>query len=293
MKKRYKISDINIEVLAPDDLMYDEDRALSDFRVKDYTEDISEEGKESHLYQIDKVKILSKPEGNLIAKYPGYIVYQFEDKQIRYIGSVEQDWENAYMRVEHEGYIHKVQLLESEYTEKFGAKTVLNAMAMEHLALEVNGIILHASYINHNGRAILFTAPSGTGKSTQAALWEEHRKAEIINGDRVLIRTIEGKAYASGIPFAGSSNYCKNVSLPIDAIVYLAQAPKTTIEKMSLPKAFRNLWQECTINTWNTEDVEKATAVLIDILKEIPVYYMPCTPDESAILALEDELKKL
>ena len=151
-------------------------------------------------------------------------------------------------------------------------------------------MILHASFIEHNGKAVLFTAPSGTGKSTQADLWVKHRGTEIINGDRAVIRLIDGKAYACGIPFAGSSSYCKNATLPLAAIVYLGQAPETSIERMTPVAAFRKIWEECTVNIWDADDVELATNIVLDIIIQTPLYYLPCTPDESAILALENEL---
>ena len=70
-----------------------------------------------------------------------------------------------------------------------GNYKIFNALALEKVLIAHESIILHASYVNYNGKAILFTAPSGTGKSTQAALWEEYKGAEIVNGDRVIIQS--------------------------------------------------------------------------------------------------------
>lgn len=288
MKKRYRIVAVEIEVSAPDEIMFHDDRALADFRVDDAADD-----PEKHCFFFEKVEALTSPEGAEVAAFPGYRVYENGEDQIRYIGSVKEGWQNAYLRAVHNGREHHVQLKASEYNDTIGVKTVLNAMAAEHLVLEKQGVILHASFINHDGKAILFTAPSETGKSTQADLWVEHRGADIINGDRAVIRLIDGKPYACGIPFAGSSQYCKNATLPLEAIVYLGQAPETTITKMNFAQAFARVWEGCTVNTWDPDDLNKAIDIVQQITMQTQVYHLQCTPDESAIIALETELAKL
>lgn len=288
MKKQYQIVDLEIEVSAADEIMFNDDRALADFRVEDITEDT-----QMHRYSFEMVENLDPPAGVEVAAFPGYRVYEDGKEQIRYIGSVQESWNNAYIRAVHNGNEHRIQLKTSEFNDVIGVKTVLNAMAAEHLVLEKQGVILHASFIEHEGKAILFTAPSETGKSTQADLWVKHRGAEIINGDRAVIRLIDGKPYACGIPFAGSSQYCRNATLPLEAIVYLGQAPETTITKMNFVQGFRKVWEGCTVNTWDSDDLNKAIDIVQQITMQVPVFHLMCTPDESAIIALESEIAKL
>jgi hypothetical protein len=174
----------------------------------------------------------------------------------------------------------------------YSSNLALRILDMPHQVLRYRGVFLHASYILVDGKAILFTAPKQTGKSTQADLWHQYRGAEIINGDRAAIRLAEGKLLAEGIPFAGSSQYCKNRSLPIKAIVYLGQALKTTIRKLQGYEAFSKIWEGVSVNIWDREDLERVSAVVQKVAAEIPIYHMPCTPDESAVLALEEALRK-
>ena len=98
---------------------------------------------------------------------------------------------------------------------------------------------------------------------------------------------------AEGIPFAGSSTYCKNRSLPIEAIVHLGQAPVTTIRRMRGYESFCRIWEGVSVNTWDKEDVELVSDVVQKVAEQIPVFHMPCTPDESAVIVLEQELRKL
>ena len=176
------------------------------------------------------------------------------------------------------------------YPDHISLKTTLECMAAEHLTIENNGFILHSSFIKLKDEAILFTAPSGTGKSTQAELWKTLRGAAIINGDRSVVRWEGDHIWTEGIPFAGSSSYCENESLPLRAIVCLSQAPSTSIRRVKGYEAFLNIWKECSVNAWDTKDVEKLSSIVTHVVTTIPIFHLACTPDESAIIALEKAL---
>lgn len=289
MKKYYKFAGVELEISIPEQWMYQEERSLEPFKVNE------EEIQNPHHFYFEIVDELTPPDeknDREIAAFPNYRVYKSSTIQpptrTRYIGSVQETWQNAYIRAAHCGKNHHVQLKSSEFTSNIGVKTVLNSLEAEHLVVEAGGFILHASYIEWNGKAILFTAPSETGKSTQAELWRKHRDARIINGDRAVIRMVDGKAYAAGIPFAGSSVYCENATLPIAAIVYLKQAKTTTIQPMKGINAFQKIFEGVTVNNWNKEDLNKVIDLVGNVIRQVPVYELSCTPDESAIIALEN-----
>lgn len=284
MEKYYRFAGVDIAVAIPREWMYREDRSLAPFRT--------EQAEHPHRFTFEIVDALPAPEGKLLAAAPNFLVYSRETAQVRYIGSVARGWEDAYLRAEHLGKHHRVQLRRQTYTAGIGTHTVLEALAAEHLVARNSGFVFHCAYISRNGRAILFTAPSGTGKSTQAELWRKHRGAKILNGDRAVIRLQEGRLYACGIPFAGSSDYCENVTLPIEAIVYLSQAPVTGIRKLRGYEAFQKIWEGVSVNTWDREDMEQVSAAAQQAA-QLPVYHLACTPDESAVLALERELGRL
>jgi hypothetical protein len=67
------------------------------------------------------------------------------------------------------------------------------------------GIVIHASAIEHNGKGIIFSAPSGTGKSTQASLWEKYMGARVLNDDCPVIRIDDGHPNVYGTPCSGST----------------------------------------------------------------------------------------
>lgn len=282
MKKYYEIAGVKISIEIPDSKMYEDERSLSEF-VCDNIEDC-------HKFNFSTVEVILPPEGELITAQPSFRIYGNKNEQVRFIGSVQNAWENAYIRAVHRGKDHRIELLESQFKEKIGVHTVLNSLMMEHLIIENNGFIFHTSFIEYGGKAILFTAPSGTGKSTQADLWHKYKNAEIINGDRAAVIEKENRFYAAGIPFAGSSQYCKNKTLEIAAIVYLGQAKNTTIRKIKGIEAFKKIWEGVSVNTWDKSDMSAVSNLVAKLTSLVPVYHLSCTPDESAVLALLNEL---
>lgn len=281
-ERYYSFAGVDVCISAPEDLMFQEERRLAAFRT--------EPKPDVHQYRFERIPELPEPGLPMAENGDSMLVYSDGMTQVRYLGNIRETWDTAYLRAEHRGNEHHIQVKASSFPGAMGVTPVLNALAAEHLVLDAEGVVLHASYILHNGKAILFTAPSGTGKSTQADLWKDLRGARIINGDRAVIRMADGQAFACGIPFAGSSEYCENVTAPLAAIVYLAQVPQTTISRFTGFRAFRRVWEGCSVNTWDRVDMEKATKIVEQIIGQVPVYYLPCTPDETAVEALEGVL---
>ena len=148
-------------------------------------------------------------------------------------------------------------------------------------------ILIHASQIALNGRGILFTAPSGTGKSTQAKLWRDHRGARIICNDRTLIH--DGFTY--GYPMDGSEPVCSGERYQLGAIVVLGQSPENTIQRLKPRIALANLMPQLVFHSWDPVGRNTASAQLIDLMMQYPVYQLNCTPDEAAVACLENRLK--
>lgn len=280
MKKYYRFAGIDICVEMPEDIFYKDPWNLTYFEVADASD--------PHTFRYEMRDELPAPEGERVVERPGFSIYRKQDCYTHYYGTG-----NYRMCAEHRDRNHHVLIRKNEHVGFVGPKTALECMELEHLIACNNGFLFHCSYIEHEGKAILFTAPSETGKSTQAELWHKHRGCEIINGDRAVIRLVDGVLIAEGIPFAGSSKYCKKRSLPIETIVYLAQAPETTIRRIHGYEAFSKIWEGVGVYIWEKEDVERVSAAVQEAAKKIPIFYLPCTPDESPVILLEDALRKL
>lgn len=156
--------------------------------------------------------------------------------------------------------------------------------------MRFDAMILHSCHIQKDGQAILFTAPSGTGKSTQGDLWRMYSGAEIINGDRTIIRKRNGIWHAYGAPFCGTSNIHLNRQAPIKAIVVLRQAPEDHAERICGHQAFTAIYSELTVNSWNDAFVRKTLNWVTELSDEINIYRFLCTKSPGAVDTLEKVL---
>lgn len=164
-------------------------------------------------------------------------------------------------------------------------------VSLPQLLLPFRTLVFHASYIGTPGGAVLFTAPSGTGKSTQAELWRVHRGARMLNGDKAAVR-LDGAPVAHGMPFSGTSGICENVSLPLRGIVVLSQAKENTVRRLGPSAAAAALSPNLFADQAVAEEWHMALNLLLDLAASVPVYALACTPDERAVSALEQAMAR-
>lgn len=234
-------------------------------------------------------EVLSEPEGEHCYGSHSLQVFRTPEKEICYHGSAYPTLEGAYLRIQRQGRSCQIQLQASAIPMGITDDVFLTCMQAVHRITEAGGFLLHASWICYRDKGILFTGPSGVGKSTQANLWVTHRGAELINGDRAAVFPTEGGAQVLGIPYCGSSRVNKNRSMPLAAVVYLSQAPENSLTRLTGMKSFRHLWEGCSVNLWDQEDIGKATQAVVDTVSNVPVYHLACTPDQRAVQLLEKE----
>ena len=150
-------------------------------------------------------------------------------------------------------------------------------------------LVLHSAYIvTPAGEAILFSGPSGIGKSTQAALWERSAGAQIINGDRALLDI--GRKTANGIFYSGTSGICRNVTAPIRAIVLLGQNDENRVSIPSPQAAFAGVLSQCAYYDWDALSATKMTECVARLVSDVPVLHFDCRADASAVRALQERL---
>lgn len=168
----------------------------------------------------------------------------------------------------------------------------LAALDLPYILLNYKRIVIHAASIEVGSQVIAFSAPSGTGKSTQARLWEKFRGVNQLNGDKVAVGIKDGIPHAFGFPFAGTSGICHDYDLPLRAIVFLRQSPENSIIRLRGASALREFMN----NAFGHESIPSYLSQMIicasEILAVTPVYLLSCTPDERAVETLENALKE-
>lgn len=176
--------------------------------------------------------------------------------------------------------------------EMNSSRCVLDLLGLENILINQNGLLLHCAFIRWQDWGILFSAPSGTGKSTQADLWERWQNSETLNGDRAALKIQDRRWTAFGLPFAGSSCIYRNESAPVAAIVTLSKGSENEISRLSPMEAVRRLLPEVTIHRWDPVFVQHAADLLVQLVQQIPVYHLRCRPDEGAVQLLHDTITK-
>lgn len=164
---------------------------------------------------------------------------------------------------------------------------MLRLLPMRAILQRHRVIFFHGSQIALGGTGILFTAPSGTGKTTQAKLWKQYRGARIICNDRTLV--CGGVTY--GYPMDGSEPIRSGEINRLGAVVVLGQHKENRIRRLKPSEGLAKLMPQTVIDGWNSNALRQEMDLLLDLMMKYPVYYLECTPDEDAVRCLERQLK--
>jgi hypothetical protein len=107
-------------------------------------------------------------------------------------------------------------------------------------------VLFHGSAIAVDGAAYLFTAKSGTGKSTHARLWCRllGDRAIMINDDKPLVRILNGGAVIYGTPWSGKHRLNTNCAVPLKAVCVLERAEQNSIHRITAAEAYPFLLQQ-------------------------------------------------
>ncbi len=157
--------------------------------------------------------------------------------------------------------------------------------------IDKGGFFLHCSCLKYKDEAIIFTAPSGTGKSTHSALWRRHFGDDVvmINDDKPLVREKDGRFYIYGTPWNGKHSIGNNTSAPIRSVVFLSQAPENKAEPISPIDAMALLLQQ-TVLPSNKAELSKLLDMLGRLVETVPMYRLGCTISDEAVTTIYQEI---
>lgn len=162
---------------------------------------------------------------------------------------------------------------------------VLNALP------RFGGIFFHSSCIAFNEAAVMFSAASGGGKSTHAALWKECYPLNVryINDDTPIIRKTDGIYNAFGSPWAGTSGINENVSAPIKAIIYLKKDSQISLHMMDEREKALRAMQSVRMQFFPVQR-QRQTKILFDFTRNVPVYELSCDVSKEAAEVVKSEI---
>lgn len=189
---------------------------------------------------------------------------------------VNADWSNAVIK-------YRI----SRYGKKNTAVALLCETLFRSRLLFHQGIVVHASAIQWEGKAIMFSAPSGTGKSTQANLWRTFMGAEVINDDHPAVRLYNGVPYVNGTPWSGSSGIFLNTSAPLSAIVILEQDKENSLFLLKREDALPKFMPRCLLPYHDFDCMALAMNTFEKIITAVPIFLLKCRPDRDAVRLVE------
>ena len=192
-----------------------------------------------------------------------------------------------------EYYNDRIRILikDSIYKTVMHSFRIWSYMFLERILLEQNALILHSASIISQGRAVLFTAPSETGKTTQTDIWQRNEPTVTdLNGDRtILIKTADGWR-ACGIPISGTSERCEQIMAEIAGIAFVERAPWDRVLEMGTMEKLMLLYDQITVYDACPADAEKALELMEDLLANIRIVRLQCTMKDSAYDVLKQQL---
>ncbi len=156
----------------------------------------------------------------------------------------------------------------------------VGSLLMVYLAHFSKGFLIHSSGITDLNKGRIFTAVSGTGKSTMANIWQSHG-AKIINDDRLWIHKLKNKWFMLSTPMTWYAQ--KPLAAPIDSAFLIRQYPFNKIKKLSGTTASMRIMSNCIQHFYNKEMTEKHLDYVIDFTSKTPVYDCAFKPDGEII----------
>lgn len=148
--------------------------------------------------------------------------------------------------------------------------TVYRKISEKMLAFDT--FLMHGAVVAVGEDAYMFTAVSGTGKTTHVKKWLEHAEgAFVLNGDKPLIKITDTQAIACGTPWCGKEGLGTNAMAPLKAIVLMRRGEENVIEQISFSQAFSFLLQQ-TYCPRNADRMRKTLSLLSALRNKVCFY---------------------
>ena len=225
----------------------------------------------------DKVIAVSALHGYIAVYCKDYISDDTPDFTVQ-ITQSDIDFERAKSAAEDRKEDIPVRYFTDEYLETLAVyRKIADKM------IDYDTILFHGSVIAVDGIGYLFTAKSGTGKSTHTRLWRElfGERAVMVNDDKPLIKVSENGIMVCGTPWDGKHRLSTNISVPLKAVCVLERSEGNHIEKVTADSVYNMLVQQ----VYRPQSPQKLlkTLQLIDVLSEnVGLYRLGCNMDISA-----------
>jgi len=167
-----------------------------------------------------------------------------------------------------------------ENVEFYAISVALGELMPAHGRLQTHGVA-----IEYNGKAYIFSAPSGTGKSTRAFLWQKYigeDRVTIINGDKPVLWFKGEEILACGSPWAGKEGLHRNVCVPLGGICILRRSRENAIRRAG-PQEFFNAYSEQVQMPRNPQATMAALSLMEELYTKVPIFILENDRSEQGV----------
>lgn len=155
--------------------------------------------------------------------------------------------------------------------------------------LAFDGSFLHSSAVVLNGKAYLFSAPSGTGKSTHTEKWCRLFGARYLNDDKPALRLVDGVWMAYGTPWSGKHDLSSNEGVPVGGVAVLRRGEENKITRMQPTEALPWIMSQTSFRL-SRANMEKQLALMDRFLRQVPIWQLYCRNEDAAALLSRDAM---
>lgn len=281
--------------LAGLDIGIDYENELIDERMKPFQ--IGSVQKADMIILIKRADRIARPEGKQLLntgqflwmrrpEQDGFIIHTAdamdEDKNILTM-EAGPDWSRVDINIRNDHYI--VREGGEDTCTDYCYPFILCGIAFRNLLMNHDGLVIHSSSISFRDKGILFTAPSGTGKSTHVRLWKETFGDEVtvVNDDTPAVRFINGGPMLFGTPWSGSPGIYSNIQASLRAVVALERSAENSIKKLDPLEALPILMKRSLLPYYDEKLMTIACGLVERLLDKVDVYKLKCRPDKEAV----------
>ena len=177
--------------------------------------------------------------------------------------------------------VNQIMELNPELTDWDTAEYMGTGAIFARELLNFNGSFLHSSAVILEGKAYLFSAPSGTGKSTHTEKWCRLFGAHYLNDDKPALRLVDGVWMAYGTPWSGKHDLSSNEGAPVGAVAVLRRGEENTITRIQPAQAMPWIMSQTTFRL-GREDMDKQLALMDSFLRQVPIWQLSCRNEDAA-----------
>ncbi|MBQ4110165.1 MAG: hypothetical protein IJC74_04710 [Clostridia bacterium] len=236
------------------------------------------------------------PEGKTVAELEYRKYLATDDKYINY-DFVKSTGKNTAL-MESDKFYRNVECSLNNIENIGGAAIDVRAFNMIGEVLKYaiprhDGIILHSSALSYDDNGVLFSAKSGTGKSTHTRLWRETfaDKVVMLNDDMPAIRFIDSVPYLCGTPWSGKTEINNNKQVPLKAIVFLERGIENEIFEINAAEAIFKMLNEATLPVYK-ELASNTMDIIEKLISGTPCYCLKCNMNPDAAITARNYIFK-